>query len=367
MQKLNLAQVSKGLIFILSAFLLLEGISKSAFYLMPFEIHQRYTWNENHKKSFNGLGAQGDLYLGQPIRIAVFGSSIAYMPNLPMHLTWPQLLKSEWGSDRVQFDNFGIGWNKAPTLLKQLRALQRRGQKYDLVIMYFSVPRNGRWQQKDVLSMHYSSRWYTESDVTSSFLELTKRWLKRRIEVESNLTLWKAARAFEVYDDQLRQSDEVRSRLVEVKSAGFMRSKYLKEIEENIDETLNELKKLSSRILWIPERIAFHPEMKKEVVDKYIIVRRTVDSEPEDPYYEAPASINARFDAVADANLRFLIERNIHTLDLTEVFRKRLSKEDDLFIDEFHLTEKASREAATIIFSEIKNTYPELFSKNENK
>ena len=96
-------------LFLFSVLVVLEVIAGSIFSLMPFEPHQRYGRLGDPLKRNNGNAAQGDFDMGQKLRVAVFGSSMTGLPNLPTDETWPQYLKRQWGADKVHIDNFATG------------------------------------------------------------------------------------------------------------------------------------------------------------------------------------------------------------------------------------------------------------------
>ena len=92
---------SKIVLFSLATLLFFELIARCAFYLYPGETYKKYITGKHLKT--NGVGAKGDLYRGQPFKIAFMGASDLAGEELLYNYTITQKIKEILGTDTVPY------------------------------------------------------------------------------------------------------------------------------------------------------------------------------------------------------------------------------------------------------------------------
>ena len=83
-------------------------MARSSILIFGIEAHQKYNFLQTSdlklKSKNNGLGAIGDIYRDQPIRIAVFGTSINEMGQVLFKEKWAEQLAQILGNENVHID-----------------------------------------------------------------------------------------------------------------------------------------------------------------------------------------------------------------------------------------------------------------------
>ena len=157
--------------FFLAALFFFNLIGLVAFSVYPKEIHQKYLLKKDENivvEKYNGLGAIGDVYQGQPFRIAFFGTSVLLSHDLNFDDKISQKLKQILGERKVHIDNFSIGSVGVDAVLLQMKVLRRLGIQYDIV--FLSIPLNyykdeggiGNFEQ---YHYYFSRRWLAEDNI----------------------------------------------------------------------------------------------------------------------------------------------------------------------------------------------------------
>jgi hypothetical protein len=335
-------------------------------YVYPLEVKKRYAEETyfNFKHRNNEVGAQGAVFKGQPIRVALFGSSIMEQKLVNSEEQWPSLIQKKYPF--VHFDNFGTAWMNAKNIYEQIVSLKNRNIKYDIIIIQktpYHEHHVGEWSHVG----NWSRRFYYFPIGKFYFPSVVLQWLENRSRIEPFLKFFKdrmtsqiEAPKDEIYDLYLRQSE---------KEKGSLSSKHLpmtkneaREIKQVIRQTVAVAQKLAPHVFWIPERIAYKDDMLPSVENKYICLRRTEYQKKEVVYMNAQAQ--ARNYEVRLELLRDTLENgSVQFLDIFLEINKNLNQTDSLYRDEFHLTKDGN-----ILFAQlIEPKLAELFSSEVRK
>lgn len=125
-------------------------ISYLGFFIYPSEVHQKYLPGQH-----NGLGAIGDVYQGQPFKIAVFGSSTIQGIS--------KELKNTLDNKKVHIDDFSVENHYFESIISQMKTLKRLGKHYDIV--WISFPMWTHHDKQEQMLYHFSHRWFTKESL----------------------------------------------------------------------------------------------------------------------------------------------------------------------------------------------------------
>ena len=151
----------KNFCFYILIFCFLEFFSRYGHIIFPYEDHQRYGVTRSveffsrrnveeylQKKDpsifttrvfplkINGRSAIGELFQGQKIKIAFFGTS-ALFESVPMNKAWPEFLK-KFSHNKIHVDNFAYYDTSFKILKKKLDSLCSTRRFYNLLVIQLS-------------------------------------------------------------------------------------------------------------------------------------------------------------------------------------------------------------------------------------
>ena len=386
----NLIVRPPRLIFILTALFFFELIVQNAPRFYPRESYQKYLIEEQHgkiTKKHNGIGSMGNVYKGQPFKIAFLGMSELAAVGLPYFQGISKQLKQLLCPDKVHIDNFSISFLDGKSAIWQLESMAWRGRTYDIII--FST--NGD-DDPFAYANHFAFRWTISVPFPYAFLSALNNFFYRRRELEPLFRLFphpslytrilkflriipqkeernellhrlldrgddggydfpQNAQAFldqvfrgeelTEYTFQIRQYPQVTDRLI-YRPLAQLKIK----VNQSFTNTLAKIKemaeKMSSRLYWVPKTFAYHPEMILSYNKIYRITRPSDNFDPANPTFYDPktmASIisykNQFYNALAH-------KQGFEILDYNPAIINRMPYEEGLFLDDGHVSAKGA-------------------------
>lgn len=360
-----------GLFLILLA-VSLEMLARHLASTMPFEVQQNY----NSTYPTNGHGARADWPDSNKLQIAILGSSILAMNQLSKDQTWISLLEKQ-SPVPIQIDNYGVGFNKLETMLSILQSFKNANRHYDIIILQTTAD-EFTFKTEQALSGTYQSRWIVSDSVLCASCELLSRFVKQRVQLERKFLFW------------LDRNEKSESALASAKrmippNGIFDNARYQKALADNqfIDsyyELPEPLKKhietfsqkiastsleITKNVIWMPEGIAYHDQMLPSYLQKYLYL---IPMKAEgDKQHFLSAKAFASSEKTLSQNLRDIwLPQGITEMNWINPITNYLPKEEDLFVDEFHLSEKGSLKVAEIL-KPMLFPYIEQVFKNRNK
>lgn len=354
----NIKKLLYSFSFIIFVFLGLEGISRIAFYIWPLEVHQKYLIKKSGEdilRAHNGRGARGSIYLGQPIKIAIFGSSITELHYIKQNLTWSEQLKKYLGND-IHIDVFAVGTGDK-TVEDIMRTLIAQDYHYDIILLQLVLSHAELYLSKARLyEQHYSGRFLAPDHIKSHFVWYLKKWWEQKKSDDIFEVKWspinflsspqtkkiskviKAPKTIS-YSKDIRQSQIVKSRLVDLPQS------WVDEIHERwlfhknkADEILSAAHRLGDYVLWGPDGIAYDKDMLESYKDIYIT---TLPCNNDQNYVNEKGL--AKFTKEREKITRQLFRQRIDgEINWSSFIQKKLSHEPGLYSDEYHLSEKGS-------------------------
>lgn len=377
--------LSLGLVLIL-----LEGVARNLDSLIPIEVQQRFTripagnGGVIHR---NGRGARGFWPRQDRLQIAIFGSSIVGLPGFNDSSVWPAMIENASGG-KIHIDNYGVGANTQVSAVEIMQSLKNSGLKYDIIILHVT-PTFQLGRHYDGLMMSYQSRWIIPATEKCAVCFLLKKFWQRRAHMENQ---------FINYDKVLSLVEPITDASVPKKiprrpMAKYDRAEYQKMRHENrmveqpYNLTENELqveiekirnlfeiaKSLGKKVIWIPESTIYHPQMLPAYLDRFSFLFPVMTKE-EGPFFLSPKGYYERFRYSMDVTRKLLPEYNITEISWHDELNQQLVMDDELFQDEFHLSEKGSQQVLKVIWPQFSSFVtknfdlhlPELF-KTESK
>lgn len=334
----------------------MEATIRLAYYFWPLEFFQRYYNSENyqnHQFDFNepsrnhyhvnGLGAVGDIYKGQPIRIALFGESPTHQKELSMEKRWPELMRSHWGKNKVHVDNFSIGNISPINILRELKFLKKLGIRYDLIFLSFNyspkdpannITYDARWQPRKGLSLFYLLK--------KLFLDWkSKQNLNDFNQTDpSNIDWYKNKNQSSISSRELRQSLELKNLFIEKKPQTPKEQK--DQFRKSLSEIIEVAHSMSPCVIWSPSsRIAYRDNMLTSYKARYMYLHPIYPLTVPRQYLNAK-SLASLWDLRADQSTAIAMQMGLPVLDWLKVLVAQIDQEEDLFLDEFHISEKGA-------------------------
>ena len=270
----------KVLIFFVTVFIFCELIALSAPYIYPSEVHQRYLIKDKKEAFYNGRGASGDVYRGQPFRMAIFGASVLRYSDISVGL------QERLGHNNIHIDNFSIDLAGLESTLANLKTLKNMGRHYDLlVISHFS--RQDFFQFAD----HFLGRWTVERPFLGlTFFELLTRYVERQKKIDKNLkrffvlfgktkkqtkeetifNLLNHPNYMEVYDHSIREDERIAKNMVYLGPPEFDPERSL--AENHIKKIKSLSQEIAKKTYWLKASTFWHPHMLKRYSKDYRMI-----------------------------------------------------------------------------------------------
>lgn len=371
--------VNKYLKFFISAVIViaaLEIISRQLLDLMPFESHRRYATrihqNGEVEPVTNGRGARGEWPQKQALQVAMIGSSILGDYNVPSKKTWPELLKKNFQIP-LHIDNYAVGYTKFGTASEILQSIKANNLHYDIILIQLAAD-SLNVQRFNYLSQTFMSRWVIRPDENCAFCALSIKFIQRQQSRDKFLNF-----SVEKINSWLPfKSETPRPNYFDLKWYQKMKkeSKFVTgdtNIAEPIKTIANDLvpkvfdlaKSITPHVIWVPEDIGFHPQMKESYKDKFTNLI-PIDYKTNEYFYseESRAEIFNK--------LNQLVRNHAHNMKIDEMdwakpIQALLPTEEGLYADEYHLTEKGHEKVAHIMGPQFSKYLVEKSLKIENK
>ena len=245
--------------FFLLTLIWFKIISYIAFFIYPAEVHQKYSTN------INDLGAEGDIYQGQPFKIAIFGSS--NLNNIGIKLT------HTLGNEKVHIDQFIIGNYYYNSITSHMRTLRRLRRYYDIV--WISFPTWSYYNEKRQLHYHFSNRWFTEEklwefpQIMIKFFNRTKtRENEPLLSTLENIFSFKSRK--KEFPWKWKSQSKIKMNLKSLKLlTNFSPPPSLKTIDitfrkynqDRIEKLIHSAKKIGNKIYFSPVRYIWHSKL----------------------------------------------------------------------------------------------------------
>lgn len=372
--------------FFLSVLSFFNLIGLIAFSFYPNEVYQKYLLKKEDGviiQKQNGFGAMGDMYQGQPFKIAFFGSSILESNDLNFNDKISQRLKQILGQNKVHVDNFAIGWSHITSSLSQMKSLKRRGYRYDIVLFSLGLYYEGEDFRQ--YTFHFSKRWFAEDKILAIPSQI-KKFFNRHREREKLLRLFykeeteyqraqrnllKALNGEDVIDGKIRQLLTIQTRLADVPLRSHNIKKAKKEIGYRIKKITQVAKKITDKIYWAPIRVAYHSNIPS---DLYVTIKPHWKFQKNNPKFYNAKSLYQNFAFHAENEIDIVKKAGIKVLDYSKFVESYYDNPEtpywenpkELYLDEYHFSAKGSLLIAEFLAKEFQPLVAEKI-KNQNK
>ncbi len=358
------------LVFFVSVLGLIEIFSYFPLLYWKTEVHQRFyaeKWKglgHSFGRFGNEDGARGLFYKGQPIRIALFGSSVLAAEDVALDQTWPEIMKKRLGSD-IHVDNFSIGWADRKATVQKMEELRGEGRYYDLVIVQHVFGKEHSLYAERQFS--YSYRWMTPPGTIWRTPVLLKKWWARRLMYDPWIfSLAFAKPSSNGYDELIRRSENREF----VYNRAFYQSRYVQErmiykkvpldpvirkrVEIDADIAMTHAKEISKFQVWIPEVTLYAPDMHPEYFKKFLMIEPFW--EVEGHYFKDPRVVYESFTNRRDAAKKVINEKHpeVVVIDYSEYLKPMLKSNPNLYNNEFHLSYVGHEVVAEFMSKELR-------------
>lgn len=335
----------------------LEVVARSLSHVLPIEIQQKYSNLAKKSKSqyfVNGSGARGNWYHDGKTRVALFGSSIAAMRELSEAETWTRLLETH-SPVPLHIDNFAAGFTRPKMLTEIFENFAKENVRYDAIIIQLR-PATGEVRREHYYSMTYYSRWIIPQNTWCALCYLSQQFLVRRVPYEAQFwTGWEALR--EGPRRHTKRIDFNRERHQEARRKGLFSDtptprvpSVEKRVAENLERMFRAAKKVTPNVVWMPENIGFHPNMRPEYLDRYITLWPTRRKTGHEEYLSPTAHKNL-FDTMNNIALSVAQQHDVTIMDWTLALSQEMVHRSDLYLDEYHLSKEGSQRVFEILKS----------------
>ena len=135
----------------------MEVMARLAPHLIAKQVHQRFLYSEYENQIdsttkgkmltwiSNERGARGNLYHGQPVEIAVLGSSTSVDSLLDQRQSWAQQLEAKMGNQLVHVDNYSRDGANQGDAFHILQEFQKAGRRYDILLLMVRINPVNMW------------------------------------------------------------------------------------------------------------------------------------------------------------------------------------------------------------------------------
>lgn len=356
----SLKSTIKPLLIVLTFLLISELVARSAGFVFPLEIYKRFERDHVPLKSktaefYNGFGARGRAWRKEKLQIAVFGSSIAAQTAIPLPETWPEQTIQMLGWNNAQVDNYALGFNRPQTVTKIANQVCPV-KKYDLILLNMNT-RYTHDEESQIFKFTYTGPVkYPPKNQTIVGQGLLKLWESLQIFgfTQANATQAKEIDKFnmnqrlQTYNYKLRTSPEAQQR------KSYRPPTPIHEpIFPYLETMLTALQHCEARLVWLPESVAYHPQMHQRYWNSQITAHTYFNPQTNRWEFLDEKSVFDEHLQTADHNRQFFIEHGIAEINFYPQLLELLPHNQHLFIDEYHLDVGGAKVAAQVIAAKL--------------
>ena len=343
--------------FIFMIIFFLEIFARYGYILFSYETHQKYSRYLKEDEAvdidlkINGRSAIGDLFKGQKVQLAFFGTSSLFY-GVSTEASWPGLLK-RLSNNKIHIDNYGFPCELTQTLRERLDNQCRLRKFYDAVFIQFS---NIVYPFEDDEGcpphFHYTDRFKPSN---KKFLE-SYQHLKKWYDSGQNVIPWFYFFRKPPYNSHYYEIDEIVYEKRKYLHLDHLFVDHVKEINKErvkfeaslIPEIINKVYCLSDTVFWATEPFLWSENLLESYKDIYWSLMRIETKNNfflfanEDSIGKYMTKKNKVFKNIIKKNKRH--NKDIIFIDLFELTQKELSsKTPNLFLDEYHLSEQGHK------------------------
>ena len=328
--------------------------------IFPYEDHQRYgdikfkERGQNHHFKINGRGAIGDIFKGQNIQIAFFGTSSLFH-RVPINKTWPELLKKSSNS-KIHVDNFGFFLETLENVKKKLQGLCYLKKFYDVLIIQLSYI-------SDKSDSSYQDRFLPSKNSFLQSYQQIKKWYNRQTTPQF-FTLFNPP-SYYLHNPHDDLNDIVDQQQLRPKLYDFFVDHKIDILPEKTDKIshlipkiINKAYCISDKVFWFSEPFAWSDNMLKSYEDIYYSVQKVSETS----YVFANNKSLGNYMMVNKEIVKNLVEKQkgVVFFDLFSIFQIEITQKPNLFFDDTHLSEKGHELALQFILPFFIEHIPEF-------
>jgi hypothetical protein len=355
--------------------LCLEGVARICPHIIPKDVHLRFLYsngeckidctNNGRKLEWiaNERGARGGFYQGQPVRIAVFGSSTSIDSLLDQSETWAEQLRRELGPDIVHLDNYardGAGGKQAKVIFDHLFEI---GRHYDIILVM--TQRGGRGGlEKD--SLHYWGNWSLAPGFLK-FPNLLRRRAKVQVKTEPRLNFVDRFIHDELFPKPsliprvnretkrlLRLSGQLN--FVDIENYGPDPAAIV-DIRNGIRAVLESANRVADKVYFLLQPVAYSPDEHPGVAKRWYLLRPV---KGRDGYFVSNKSVAQRMRKEHAIMNDVAADMGIAVIDLDGFIQSKLSERGDMFEDKWHFSPAGAEIGARFIAETLRSEHSEL-------
>ena len=355
-------QTVKSLFFIFVVFCFIELLARYLYILFPFENFNRYGWtvNYNYKFKVNERGALGELYRGQKIQIAFFGNSSLF-DNALNNKTLPERLKSKIedkiGEHTIHVDNFSIGQNDYHHILKQLQSLCRIRRFYNIAVIQ-KTPIKELFLDIKGGPSPYHKRWWPNHFKILQTGRLLKKWYKR---TERNKFPF-----YSLFPKRKTYFSTIQNNLPEIRHNPLFQDLFVdyqmkltekskKEISRAIAQISQKTTCITNKLVWMIPYYLWSEKMLKSYTKKQTYMWKVPKNNTtfQNILLRSPRTLGQYIFKENQFVKRQLKKYGISFIDLFSFMQQQITTTPDLFVDEYHVSEKGFEYMANYIYPEF--------------
>lgn len=351
----------------------LELTARVAPDLITKQVHQRFLYSKrlckmqctNYGKQLtwmaNGRGARGDLFHGEPVEIAIFGSSTSEDAMLDQEQSWAQCLKRALGPG-VHVDNYGRDNSYLGQAVEILKEFWRTGRRYHIALLQVTVGRD-RQPAYPEDAFHYWGLWPSGGRPL-----VFPRMLKSRLEAQLKSEATLLALCEKVHDffrpPPPRKHPRRNSRANRyLRAEGKVQLVYqprpltVEDQQYVLDETkrlIQVARQVADRVYLIAQPVAYdeheHPGVARRWFSLYPIKGRHA-------YYDN-RSVAEWIREETALMTQASNQANVPVIDVDNYLRPMLATRDDLFDDKWHYAPAGAELAARFVAESIRRSEP---------
>ncbi len=310
----------------------------------------------------NERGARGGFYTGQPIRIAIFGSSTSIDSLLDQHQSWSEQLKKELGSNNVQVDNYArdaAGRKEAKIILDYFLKI---GRRYDIILTMVQTKGEG---DSEKYAFRYWGNWSLKPGLLK-FPNLLRNRAKEQVKTEPRLNSVDRFIHDELFPSPTLSPKVVRTEARRLRLSGqaklidkeiIIGSEENAEIRNRTRSVFEAASRVADKVYLLTHPVAYAPDEHPAVAKRWYALK-AVDGRT--GYYHSNKSIAFAIRGRQEIMKEVAVDMDISIIDLDSFIMPKLCQRYDMFEDTWHFAPAGAEIAARFIAETLRANNPEL-------
>lgn len=295
----------------------------------------------------NGLGARGDIYRGEPLRAAFFGTSAMACSFLSQEDSFPERFRVEIGG--IHVDNYARDWAASVEAGLQLEQMQHRGERYDFVVIMSRPSQKEERRYRGLRDAFY--HWGGYQGRGGTFVSLDRLvsdlgapfgpWLRKWFPDDRDKG-YVAGAPRDLGNRELRRS----GKFLDYPENPELSADEVARARQEAEWLFAHAKQVAPTVIYITESVAYDERAVPGVSARWTLL----DPVPGKPGYFLSDRSHAFIRRARSAVMAEVAQTSgVEVFDLDGALRAELRSRDDLFIDHNHFSPAGAAEAGRLL------------------